>query len=185
LIASKKKELMLIAKQQKQENIAEYLLYMWQIEDMIRACGFDLTTIKKHLIESVDTSEETKKERCDWYENLMLMMCNENIKEQGHLQINRNTLAELYEQHLLLLQSEDEIQYHQAYQRVSPYITELQNKQKETQTNEIEICFNALYLILMMKLQQKEISVSTQEAMQHISHLVKILSFRYRENENK
>ena len=28
---------MIIARQKKQENIAEYLLYMWQIEDIIRA----------------------------------------------------------------------------------------------------------------------------------------------------
>lgn len=33
---------MYISKQLKQKNIAEYLLYMWQVEDMIRANNFDM-----------------------------------------------------------------------------------------------------------------------------------------------
>ena len=33
---------MIIASQKKKENIAEYLLYMWQIEDIIRAYGLDI-----------------------------------------------------------------------------------------------------------------------------------------------
>lgn len=33
---------MYISQQLKQQNIAEYLLYMWQIEDLIRANGFDM-----------------------------------------------------------------------------------------------------------------------------------------------
>ena len=30
---------MIIAQKKRKENIAEYLLYMWQIEDLIRATG--------------------------------------------------------------------------------------------------------------------------------------------------
>ena len=33
---------MFISKQLKENNIAEYLIYMWQVEDMIRANGCDL-----------------------------------------------------------------------------------------------------------------------------------------------
>ena len=32
---------MIIARQKRKENIAEYLLYMWQVEDLIRANKFD------------------------------------------------------------------------------------------------------------------------------------------------
>ena len=32
---------MITASVKKRENIAEYLLYMWQIEDIIRAYGLD------------------------------------------------------------------------------------------------------------------------------------------------
>ena len=33
---------MFIAQKLKQTNIAEYLIYMWQIEDIIRAAGCDI-----------------------------------------------------------------------------------------------------------------------------------------------
>ena len=36
---------MYISQQLKQQNIAEYLLYMWQVEDSIRANQFDMAKI--------------------------------------------------------------------------------------------------------------------------------------------
>ena len=36
---------MLVAQQKLQENIAEYILYMYQIEDVVRAYNFDIEEI--------------------------------------------------------------------------------------------------------------------------------------------
>ena len=41
---------MIIASQKRKENIAEYLLYMWQIEDIIRANKLDIDKIKESVI---------------------------------------------------------------------------------------------------------------------------------------
>ncbi|MGL5636915.1 MAG: DUF4924 family protein, partial [Bacteroidales bacterium] len=41
---------MIIASQKKKENIAEYLLYMWQVEDLIRAFKLDMDQIDQKLI---------------------------------------------------------------------------------------------------------------------------------------
>lgn len=38
---------MFVSKQLKEKNIAEYLIYMWQIEDLIRANGCDIEKNKK------------------------------------------------------------------------------------------------------------------------------------------
>lgn len=38
---------MIIASRKRKENIAEYILYMWQIEDIIRANSCDIEQIKK------------------------------------------------------------------------------------------------------------------------------------------
>ncbi len=52
----------------KQENIAEYLLYMWQVEDLLRACELDIDKIKQSIIVPVyQTMEEREKAR-DWFE---------------------------------------------------------------------------------------------------------------------
>ena len=41
---------MIIAQQKRKENIAEYLLYMWQVEDMIRANQLDIDKINDNII---------------------------------------------------------------------------------------------------------------------------------------
>lgn len=80
---------MIIASQKKKENIAEYLLYMWQIEDIIRAYGLDIDQIQKHIIDSYDLPEEQKKSMRDWYESLIDMMHSEGVEKKGHLQLNK------------------------------------------------------------------------------------------------
>ena len=39
---------MFVAQELRKKSIAEYLLYMWQIEDIIRAYGCSLPVIKKN-----------------------------------------------------------------------------------------------------------------------------------------
>lgn len=97
---------MIIARQKKQENIAEYLLYMWQIEDIIRAFHGDIDTIQKQIIDGYrDQSPETLKEIREWYDNLCEMMRLEGVLEKGHLQINKNVLIDLTDLHQRLLKS--------------------------------------------------------------------------------
>ena len=58
---------MFVAQELKKKSIAEYLLYMWQVEDIIRACGCSLPVIKKHYIENFDFTPEQKEEEIDWF----------------------------------------------------------------------------------------------------------------------
>ncbi len=40
---------MIIAQQKRKENIAEYLLYLWQVEDLLRACKLDIDTVDRMI----------------------------------------------------------------------------------------------------------------------------------------
>ena len=51
---------MIIARQKRKENIAEYLLYMWQVEDLIRANKFDMDSINRTVIAHYDQPEEAQ-----------------------------------------------------------------------------------------------------------------------------
>ena len=79
---------MIVAKQKRKENIAEYLLYMWQVEDLIRANQFDLDSIRRTVIAQYDQPEEVKEEIAKWYEELIDMMRSEGVMEKGHIQLN-------------------------------------------------------------------------------------------------
>lgn len=170
---------MLIAKQKKTENIAEYLLYMWQVEDIIRAHKLDIDSINQHIIDQFDQSDDIKTEMRNWYEGLIEMMKLEGITENGHLQVNKNIIIDLTDLHLRLLKSPKEPEYIASYYKTLPFIVELRSKSEDKSTPELETCFAALYGFLLLRLQQKEISGETQAAISQISSFLRMLSNRY------
>jgi len=174
---------MLIARQKKQDNIAEYLLYMWQIEDMIRANKLDISLIKENIVYKFDQPEDVKTEMIEWYQNLIEMMRLEDVSENGHLQINRNVIIELTDLHLRLLNNPQESEYISAYYKTLPFIVELRSKSEDKNIPEIETCFSALYGFLMLRLQQKEISGETQAAISQISSFLRLLALRYKQDK--
>ena len=94
---------MYIASKKRKENIAEYLLYMWQIEDLIRAYGLDIDRIRQNVIDPSGLTDEQKREMTEWYESLIDMMRREGVTQSGHLQMNVNMLNQLVQLHQALL----------------------------------------------------------------------------------
>lgn len=177
---------MIIAQQKRKENIAEYLLYMWQVEDVIRAYQLDIDKIDANIISRFPIEESKKAEAKDWYESLIKMMELEHVKEKGHLQINKNVLIRLDDLHVQLLKAPKYPQYGAQFYQTLPYIVELRSKSKpEEQADELETCFNALYGILMLRLQGKEISEGTQKAITQISYFIGMLAAYYKKDEEK
>ena len=144
---------MYISQQFKKKNIAEYLLYMWQVEDLIRANGCDMGKIRKNIIEPYPATDEQKQELARWYEDLINMMQQEGVMEKGHLQINKNVIVWLTDLHLRLLRSPKFPYYTAAYYKVLPFIVELRAKGGDKDVPELETCFDAMYGVLMLKLQ--------------------------------
>ncbi len=173
---------MLIAKKLKEENIGEYLLYMWQVEDLIRANGLDIEKIDQQIVSKFDQPDEIKKEIKDWYENLINMMRRENVVENGHLIINNNIISDLTDLHLQILKSSKEVDYSSAYYKTLPFIVELRSKSPDKNIPELETCFGALYGYLLMRLQKKEISGETQAAISQISSFLRLLSQMYKKD---
>lgn len=175
---------MIIAQNKRKENIAEYLLYMWQVEDIIRAYGLDINKIKSSIIDHYDVDDKTRKEITDWWEGLIMMMQHEGKKESGHLQINKNVIIRLTDLHNELMQSPKYPEYGAEFYKTLPFIVELRAKTpQEQQVGELETCFNALYGTLMLKLQGKEVSKDTQVAITQISHFIGTLAAYYKKNE--
>ena len=177
---------MLTASQKRKENIAEYLLYMWQIEDLIRANKLDVDLIEKTIIDHYkDLSDEQRKEMREWYESLIDMMRREGIEKSGHLQLNKNVIVQLAELHQALLKDPSFPDYTAEFYKALPYIVELRSKSGEMKAGEIETCFNALYGMLMLRLQKKEISEATLEAIKRISSFIALLSRNFHLNEEE
>lgn len=174
---------MIIAKQKKKENIAEYILYMWQIEDLIRAYKLNMNEINKIVVEKFDQPGNIKKEISNWYQGLIGLMREEGKVETGHLQFIQNTINDLNQLHLQLLKSPEHLDYIEIYNKAKEGIVELMNKSKGTVENEIEACFNGLYGILMLRLQQKTVNMETATAMTSVSQLIALISKKYKQLE--
>ena len=172
---------MFISRQLKQQNIAEYLIYMWQVEDLIRAYKCDLETIRQQLVARYPAEQQA--ELAQWYEDLIEMMRREEVMRQGHLQINRNVIKWLTDLHLQLLASSKFPYYNAAYYKALPFIVELRAKGANKEEPELETCFEALYGILLLKLQKKEVSEETKKAQEAITTMLSMLSTYYIEDK--
>ena len=176
---------MFIAQELRKTNIAEYLLYMWQIEDTIRAFGCSLSRIRHEYIDRFDYTDEQKEDEADWFGNLIRMMNSEGCREQGHLQINQVTLQTLEDLHAQLLSSPKFPFYNAEYYKVLPYIVELRHRGADEDENELETCFNSLYGVMMLRLQKKEITTNTQLAVKEITTFLGMLSDYYKKDKEE
>ena len=172
---------MIIADQLKKRNRIEYILYMWQVEDLIRAYGCNVEQIRQSLVARYPAEQQA--ELGQWYEDLIEMMRREEVMQHGHLQINKNIITWLTDLHLQLLASSKFPYYNAAYYKALPFIVELRSKGANKEEPELETCFEALYGILLLKLQKKEISEETRKAQEAITTMLSMLSSYYIEDK--
>ena len=172
---------MIIANEKRKSNLAEYILYMWQVEDLIRAYKFDIKLITEAVLVHFNQPEEKQIEIKEWYENLIEMMKIEKIEEKGHLQIIKNNIDELYDFHLHLLNNKKDNAYIALFQKAAGHIAEFRTKSQATEeNNDVELCLTALYGILLLRLQKKEVSKDTLAAVSSFSEMLSILTAKYK-----
>lgn len=169
---------MFISRELRKKNIAEYMLYMWQVEDIVRAYDCSLTRIRREYVQRFDYDEEQKEEMVDWYGDIIRMINQEGKREKGHLDINRIVVQDMNDLCSQLLASPKFPFFNAEYYKVLPFIVELRNR-GEKEISEIETCLNALYGVMMLRLQQKEISQETLHAVKEITTFLGMLSDYY------
>lgn len=184
---------MIIANKLKDTNRAEFLLYMWQVEDICRAYDCDAERIVREYVSKFQLTPEAMKQTANWYADLCRMMLAEGIRQHGHLQICKNILQDLEELNHQLIDSPHFPYYRQMYYKVLPYIVELRSKQGRNQSetpsasepSEMEICFDVLYGVMVLRLQKREVSTETQKAVGEISTFLGQLSDYYLKNKKE
>lgn len=169
---------MFIAKSIREKSVVEYLLYMWQMEDLIRAYGCSLTRIRREYIDRFEYTDQQKDEEEDWFGDLIRMMNQEGKREKGHLAINEVLLQDLGDLHVRLLQSTRFPFYSAEYYRVLPFIVELRQK-GDKEIGEVETCLNALCGVMLLRMRQKPISPETAHAIKAITTFLGMLSDYY------
>ena len=119
---------MLVAKEKFKTNIVEYILYMFNIEDVIRINKFDIVQLKINIISEYNLPANQLNEIVDWYTDLIQQMQKDDILEAGHLSSLRELMFQLNDLHLQLLNTLDEERYAEFYHWAPDYIKELKLK---------------------------------------------------------
>ncbi|MEG2340899.1 MAG: DUF4924 family protein [Odoribacter sp.] len=177
---------MLIAREKKKSNIAEYILYMWQVEDMLRALKLDIQQVDQYLVAGFHTNEETNQEIHNWYDNLIAIMKYEKVEEKGHIQVLKNIVNELTELHFFLLYKQPDMRYQQLVTMAAGNLVEFRNKAGvDNSVSDVELALNGLYGHLMLRLQKKEIHRETISAMDSFSKMIAYLAARYKQMEEE
>lgn len=170
---------MLVANQKKQENIAEYIIYMYQIEDVVRAYNFDLDTIIENFVKPQLPDDSFLNDYIEWYQNIINQMVSQNIQKQGHINDINEVMVELSYLHNMLLSMVKDQKYINLYEVAVKNIEAFKEKSNLKDKNQIEIAFHALYMKLLLKIQKKEISPASEEAFDSMRVLLAYLSRSY------
>ena len=146
----------------KKDNIAEYILYLWQMEDYLRA-----------FPQNAEATPELH--------DLNEMMHREGIVDGGHLALANNALAELIDLHTTLLN--EDAMYRAAIIRLQPSLNLLKAKTDRPTMSDIEACLVLLYQIMMLRLQKKEITQETASVQQQATQVLTFLSRTYHDDQ--
>lgn len=171
---------MLIARKTKETNIAEHVIYMFQVEDMIRANDLDLEMIIERIIRPQVQEEQLLQQYIEWYQGLIKQMKDERIQERGHLSDINVILTELLLLHNTLINITKDKAYLKVFEEALPVLKDFQQKSQSGDLNLIEVGFNALYGKMILKLKQQEISAASEDGFQRISKLLGTLAIYYK-----
>jgi hypothetical protein len=170
---------MFTAAEKEKNNIAEYILYMYQLEDLIRACNFDIALIQKNIIQPQAKSDSFFNEATRWYEEIIREMQSRGLEKKGHLHRITEVFMELVYLHDTLLGVVKDEKYKTLYETAKPHIEEFRQKSNIGQIHDLEVAFHALYMKLLMKLKKQDISSETEESFDHMRILLAYISRAY------
>lgn len=170
---------MILAAQKKKENIAEYILFVWQMEDLVRAMYFDIEAIAE-FVRSFTPNQEHYESELKWFKELIRQMKSERVEHRGHISEVHELIFELNYLHNTLLHVTKDKQYTKAYNDADPNIKEYLQRSDGKSTNDVEVCLTALYGILVLRLKKEPISEETNAAISTFSQLIALLAHQYK-----
>ncbi|WP_026135619.1 DUF4924 family protein [Nafulsella turpanensis] len=171
---------MVIADKKKKENISEYIIHMYQTEDLLRVYNFNMKDIQKYVISHIKDADT--QELYDWYEEIARQMKEEGIEERGHLQSTQEVVNQLNKLHEQLLKADQ--QYRQVYSKSAIYIHKSIEQSNGAVKEPVQACLNGIYGYLLLRMDGQKLDESLMSAVHAFGDLLSYLSFRWRQQNS-
>ena len=146
-----------IAQLKRKENIAEYILYLWQIEDLLRALQFSPEAIYSTLIKPRKLDSTHEQMLLAWYLDIANLLVQEKKEQSGHLDHTLHLISDLHDLHLRLMQQQEIGEdYRKRYASFVEHLSALRARLgKESDMSDTELCFRALYAAMLYRIKGK------------------------------
>lgn len=181
---------MYIAQSKRKENIAEYILYLWQLEDLLRALQFSPEAIYSQLIQPRALEPAKEQELLVWYMDIVNLLCGEGKEEKGHLEHTLHLIADLQNLHGQLMSLPLGEEYRNVYARLQPELPALRKTIGKSETlgkegvADIELCFRTLYAAMLYRIKgDKSKSDAVEGVVEVVSPVIAELASVFRRIE--
>lgn len=172
-----------IAQTKRKENVAEYILYLWQLEDLLRALQFSPEAIYSQLVAPRNIDDEQKHIYLLWYMDLVNLLREEGKEEKGHLDHTLHLIADLHDLHLRLMQLPAGEHYRKTFGRLEPELARLRGILGDGGITDTELCFRALYAAMLYRIKGEGGKSAVGDTVELISPAVAELADIYRKVE--
>lgn len=150
---------MRIALSKRRENIAEYILYLWQLEDLLRALQMSPEAIYTQLVKPQNLSADEEQALLIWYMDIVNLLREEGKEKHGHLDHTLHLIADLQDLHLQLMKLPVGENYRKLFAALAPELPRLRQLLPEGNVSDIELCFRALYAVMLYRIKGEKKSV--------------------------
>lgn len=173
-----------IANAKRRDNIAEYILYLWQIEDLLRALQFSPEAIFSQLIEPrKDIGEDQKHIFLLWYLDIANLLQQESKEEKGHIEHTLHLIDDMHNLHLQLMKLPLGDGYRNKFARLEPELLHLREIMGNGGMSDTELCFRALYATMLYRIKGDGEKSAVSDTIEFISPVIAELAEIYRKVE--
>lgn len=162
------------------ENVAEYLLYIYQIEALLRTLDLDINRIENELLAPAFTNSDQLQHQLSWYRSISSEMQQRGLQKEGHLEQVEEILMELIYLHNTILTILNDKKYKGLCEHAHEALQAFKNKSNMANRHDVEVLFHAMFMKLQLKMKKQEISPETEAAFDLFRIQLAYLSQQYK-----
>ena len=172
------------AQRLRHENIAEYILYIWQLEDLLRALQFSPEAIYAKLVAPrTQLSPQEQTALLEWYAQIGELLQKEGKESQGHIDHTLHLVADLHNLHLRLEKLPVGARYRTLCAPLQETLPDLRAI-IQGEMSDTELCFRALYATMLYRIKGEGGKSAVVDTIEYISPVIAELAKIFRQAEN-
>ncbi len=171
------------AQKLRHQNIAEYILYIWQLEDLIRALQFSPEAIYSQFVTPrTQLSPEEQLSLLEWYTQIGDLLQKEGKEQSGHIEHTLHLISDLHNLHLQLMKLPIGARYRALYAPLQEVLPDLRAIISNT-PSDTELCFRALYAAMLYKIKGEGGKNAVLDTLEYVSPVIAELAQMFRKAE--